>query len=360
MSNSISFTSLVEPPQVVSPKPPAAPFDAGMAFLLGQCCNLSYAQLATPITPSDFAKLSLKGSWQEGALTASNLVPFTDSEPGKSSAEHELVSSYTTVPAGFGVQLTWTPANDGPAQSFVVIALRGTRTWSEWLSDAEALPVPFEGNAGKDDGGLGLVHSGFYDRYTVGTNGQRAAPGDELSQTLSLRAPGSLALQVAGYVTSLPSRLPVYVTGHSLGGAMAALAALDIAHNFANTFSGLAMYSLASPRVAMGAYITVGHFKIPYLFDDLSKFLLNYQQLVPNTYQIVNAADIVPILPPPNLSIGPFTLQCAQVTDSPQTGASSNHVLNFCLQTGDIPNNHSCANTYVPYLAQLAGGFQAA
>ena len=138
------------------------------------------------------------------------------------------------------------------------------------------------------------------------------------------------------------------------------------------------MYSLASPRVAMGAYFIIWHDKIPYLSDELAKLLMNYQQLVPNTYQIFNAADIVPILPPASIKAGPLNLQCAQVTDHyqianpgaadttppvgapvSQSGSLTDHVIHFCMQTGDIGNNHSCATTYVPYLAQLADGFQA-
>jgi hypothetical protein len=35
----------------------------------------------------------------------------------------------------------------------------------------------------------------------------------------------------------------------------------------------------------------------------------------------------------------------------------SGNVINFCAQTGDIGNNHSCVITYIPYVQALAGGF---
>lgn len=40
------------------------------------------------------------------------------------------------------------------------------------------------------------------------------------------------------------------------------------------------------------------------------------------------------------------------------SGSLTQNVLRFCAQTGDIGCNHSCTNTYVPYLAQLAAGFK--
>lgn len=381
MTNSTNslFTSLIEPSASVSPAPPPAPFDVGQAYLLGQCCNLSYTQLTRPLTLQDFAGLSLPAGWQGYTLVASDLQPFTDSELSTATHTAELATSYQTLPAGFAVTLTLTPAGAGQAQTFVVLTFRGTRTWAEWLSDAEAVPVPFAGNLAAADGGLGLVHGGFYDHYTLGTAGQRAAAGKELSPLPSERAPGSLAQQVAEYLANSTTAQAIYVTGHSLGGALATLAALDLAHNFATKFTKLAMYSLASPRVAMSAYFMVGSFKIPWLMLNLAALQMNYQNLVPNTYQIVNAADIVPILPPQSSTWGPLHLLCAQVTDPYQTstvaatpnpptsatelaavtqsGSLADHVLTYCAQTGDIANNHSCANTYVPYLAQLAAGF---
>src|SRR6185436_8802821 len=108
------------------------------------------------------------------------------------------------------------------------MATRGTRTWSEWFDDADAIPVPFAG-ALPLNAGLGSVHGGFYGLYTIGTDGTPAASGQELSPTVSQRAAGSIAAQVGEYVSGLTQQLPVYVTGHSLGGALATLCALDVA-----------------------------------------------------------------------------------------------------------------------------------
>ena len=71
--------------------------------------------------------------------------------------------------------------------SFVVIAVRGTASWRDWLLDMEALKNPAP---------VGFYHRGFHDEA------ERALP---------------LLLARVG------ERRPLYITGHSLGGAVASL-----------------------------------------------------------------------------------------------------------------------------------------
>jgi pimeloyl-ACP methyl ester carboxylesterase len=71
----------------------------------------------------------------------------------------------------------------------------------------------------------------------------------------------------------------VTICGHSLGGALATLLALDVAAN--TRFSDPTVYSYGSPRVG----------------DSL--FASTYNQVVKNSYRIANRLDIVPALPPP-------------------------------------------------------------
>lgn len=306
------FTTLTQPADTVTQSTPASPFDAATAYLLGQCCNLAYDQFQQGDGwAPDWSSLIVAGSTVSLAATTAPANPkkLTIAEAIGPEPIAGDPGFYLRLPAGFAVQLTLTPST-GAAQTIVVICLRGTRTWQEWVNDAEALPAVFPHGGNSD--GLGSVHAGFFADYAVGTNG--ATSTTPLS-TSGQRAPGSLAAQIADYVSQLDGTLPLYVTGHSLGGALAALCALDVAANYPKAFSSLAMYSLASPRLAVGFDIA-GISAAFNSYGNQEAFVQAYQQNVPNTYAIVNAADAIPVLPP--LSTSPtaaFTLACAQVTD---------------------------------------------
>jgi predicted lipase len=71
------------------------------------------------------------------------------------------------------------------------------------------------------------------------------------------------------------------ICGHSLGGALATLLALDVAAN--TIFKNPTIYTYASPRTG----------------DAL--FARTYNQVLPNTYRIANRVDMVPKLPLPPL-----------------------------------------------------------
>lgn len=306
-----ALTTLTEPNNIVTQNLPAG-FNATIAYLLGQCCSLTYAQFDAGLnwTP-DFSSLALPGytiAVSEAQPQPKAFSVYEANEPGPTTGD---VGDYYQTPAGFAVQLTVTP-NGGNAIQIVVVALRGTRTWEEWFTDADGIPAKFMSGATPDD--LGTVHAGFYGLYTIGQNGQVAAK--PLSPNLSDRAAGSIAAQVASFISQLDGSLPIYVTGHSLGAAAATVCALDIASNFQGKFAEISMYSLASPRVAASLL------PVPF-YDDGTTFLANYQTRVPNTYQIVHASDIIPILPALTTSLGPLTLSFAQVTDSFQLGSGA-------------------------------------
>jgi len=74
------------------------------------------------------------------------------------------------------------------------------------------------------------------------------------------------------------SQRKVLVTGHSLGGALAVLAALDVRQSVPD--KQVSCYTFGSPKVGDPAFADY------------------YSNLVPDTFRIVNDADIIPTIPP--------------------------------------------------------------
>ena len=148
------------------------------------------------------------------------------------------------------------------ASGDVVIAIRGTEGIQEWVHDAEFLLVtcPFLPGAGHTEDGFTAVY------MSMTTTLDPQCP--RVTQSLP-------ALNFPRPVTSLT------ICGHSLGGALATLLALDVAAN--TPFKKPAVFTYASPR-------TGG-----------PNFAATYNQVVPNTTRIAGRLDLVPKLPLPPL-----------------------------------------------------------
>src|SRR5215831_11032650 len=149
-----------------------------------------------------------------------------------------------------------------PATGDAVIAIRGTEGIHEWMQDARFLlvPCPFRAGAGLTDDGFTAVY---------------------LSLTTD-PAPGSPSLVPA--LAGLEWRKAVKtltICGHSLGGALVTLLAMDVALN--TKFSDPMVYSYASPRTGDGS------------------FAATYNHVVQRTCRIANRMDLVPKLPMPPL-----------------------------------------------------------
>jgi hypothetical protein len=144
----------------------------------------------------------------------------------------------------------------------VVVAIRGTDGIFEWVQDARFLLVkcPILAGAGLSEDGFTAVYESL-----------RIAQ-DPASKRLVDALPG-LAFPLA--VTSMT------ICGHSLGGAVATLLALDVGAN--TKFANPTAYTYASPRTGDPSFVDT------------------YNQLVPNTYRFANRLDLVPKLPAPPL-----------------------------------------------------------
>jgi hypothetical protein len=191
-----------------------------------------------------------------------------------------------------------------------VVALRGTEGIMEWIQDARFLSVPFPFVPG-----AGNAEDGFTAMY----------------RSLAV-SPSSGAISVIRSISGLPwkrSVASVTICGHSLGGALATLLAIDLAANAAAPFNVPTVYTYASPKTG----------------DPL--FASTYNHLVPNTLRIANRLDLVPKLPLPPLYdhvLGLYDLNPVKLGIPPA-------VVVKC----DIPCEHFLTS-YLYLLSQLAGG----
>lgn len=166
----------------------------------------------------------------------------------------------------------------------VIIAFRGTRSDPDWVADAEVYqnPYPYLEQSGE-------VHHGFLSIYS--------SCRDEIFKAYH----------------TIPKHKTLYITGHSLGAALATLHALDVTAN--TPFKQTIMYNYGSPRVGGPA------------------FAKTYHQYVPHSIRFVNIHDLIPKVPPV-LIYCPFTEEKWRYK----------HVktpVNFSVQTGSIKGNHS-------------------
>ena len=155
-----------------------------------------------------------------------------------------------------------------------IVSFRGTETPEDWLKDFDSVAVPFP-----DVANSGLVHQGF----------------DAVYRTIRDSV-------IAGVGAVKVNAKSMWITGHSLGGALALLAALDFGKSAVPPLISQ-VYTFAGPRVG----------------DDTFEKL--FDATIPLCYRVWNRWDIVPQLPPPPLFIhvgqgievdGGFTLDLAK------------------------------------------------
>jgi triacylglycerol lipase len=131
----------------------------------------------------------------------------------------------------------------------IIVAFRGTSSTTDWISDAIAKQGKY-----KCVKGAGKSHLGISDIY------------------YSARG------QILTALDTLSARKSLMITGHSLGGALASLCAIDIADNSAFTLPSV--YNYGSPRVGDPT------------------FAKTYSGKVNQSFRIYNRYDIVSRLPP--------------------------------------------------------------
>jgi hypothetical protein len=181
----------------------------------------------------------IRASLTEMAETAAADPPVV-----REAVENDIAAAETALadPASFGFVVR------EAATAALIVCIRGTQTPREWLHNFTAVPNPFSIAPG-----FGLVHLGFE------------------------RMEASVRASINSGLNGVPANIRVTVLGHSLGGAMAVLAAVDLKRNFGRT--NVDVCTVGGPRTG----------KID--------FRRNFNAEIPRCYRITNQFDIVPHVP---------------------------------------------------------------
>lgn len=139
------------------------------------------------------------------------------------------------------------------------IAFRGSSDVADWIADFDFIPAPYAPVAG-----FGQVHAGFQDIYGC------------------VRA--SIAANLAAATSGCSQ---ILITGHSLGAALAVLAAPDIDQGMPPNTIEPRLTTFGGPRVGV------------------PDFKAAFDAAIECCYRVVNFLDIVPLVPPaPYVHVG--------------------------------------------------------
>ena len=156
----------------------------------------------------------------------------------------EVVKVNQKIPVYFGFVLSSKQHN--------IIVFRGTQRTMEWVLNINAV---YATKKSKVFSQYGVVHPGFSTIYS------------------------KISAAILEAAKKLDPSVPCYISGHSLGAAIATLAAIDIAAHIPELKKQLQLYTYASPRVGDPA------------------FAREHNRLVPNSYRVVNLADAITLVP---------------------------------------------------------------
>jgi hypothetical protein len=169
----------------------------------------------------------------------------------------------------------------------VIVAFRGTQNSLDWEANLDAIEI------GHPVGGA--VHKGFYELY----------------QTIKPELCAKLASLVGNEVQD------IYVTGHSLGGALSTLATVDIQQTYGQRCA-VHHYSFASPAVGD------------------PQFAEAYRNLgITTSCRMANLCDDVPLLPLPSDLFGLFAFEHV------------GYLMEFYAHYGSIVENHKIDGAYL-------------
>jgi hypothetical protein len=224
------------------------------------------AQLSAPpsLTPADAAEIpTWRAAYSDrtaalmAAFSQLAYLPFLDTQPPPAKGSPKLLKDGgwdelqdRLSAGGFSLAATFNK-DDSQAflavnkDEFAVLAFRGTANLGDWAINLNALRMPLPGFPGVQ------VHRGFWEAFE--------ASNDEIRAAVDLHVPDNLGL---------------YITGHSLGGALAQIASAVLERD-----NLAACYTFGSPRVGTRNFDR--DIKCPH-------------------YRLINHWDLVPGVPAPS------------------------------------------------------------
>ena len=289
----------------------AATFDPTLATTMSVFCELTYAQYQaglqnpnydgsvaglTPPPPSGFVQTaSFKAPEIDIGHNSSLLRAVQGSQINLTDVAQLESLTAGLLDVYFGFAGTWNGVN--------VLALRGTQSPEEWIADLSVVQVDVP-LLWFSDGKLQVAkaHLGFLLLYAL------------------------LYEQVLAAAQGFSTSDPCYVTGHSLGHALAVFSALTTKLQVYGVGAGsdmVQLYSFAGPRVGDP------------IFADAYNFF------IPSSFRVVNLSDVVPVLPPTSI----FGYQYQHVGQE----------WSYLFQTGNVGTNHSLVDNYVPAVTPPTG-----
>lgn len=234
-----------------------------MAYVLAEMSDLAYYQFEGQ---EGFIEDAVQGAIERNLTEGQDIREFLDKfSTDLMSGRRLSLDAFRNVLANSGFALVDVidiretqgfvcrrTATDEPP--YLVLAFRGTeKKVSDWLTDVRCVPTVDRKTK---------VHTGFLDAFTKNVD-----------------AEGRTVEEVAREILDRPEAkdkkgrpLPLFITGHSLGGALALLATKLIAPDVTG-----ACYTFGAPRI--GNYEFFRFIKTP-------------------VYRVVNSSDIVPRVPP--------------------------------------------------------------
>jgi triacylglycerol lipase len=245
------------------------------------------------------------------AIELGKLVDFAYQQYG-----NRANAAFAWQPPGYQIVQVLTRTQPAPAVPFGYVAtqgtaryvvIRGTEQPLEWLDDELIKPIGFRS-------GWGSTTFGFLEIYN------------------------QISPQILGAVRQLRAQnafTEIFVTGHSLGAALAQLAAADILFD---TFVIPTLYTFCGPRAGDAAFVST------------------FQASKIESWRIFNTEDIVPGLPLATLDLN---VASSGLADTPVELAvkmlvnlvkfAFTHVqtpVAVSFNTGTIAGNHNLANVY--------------